>query len=375
MKNVAVFFGGKAPEREISIITGVFVLNSIDKSKFNPIPVFIDGDGTFFTGERLFNLDFYKTIDRKLITECTLLAGENKVYTLKRGKLKNAVEIYAGINCIHGRYGEDGSLLGLATFCDIPLVSPGIFAESFSIDKDFTKLLLKALEIKQVEYLRLKRDYFFEKGELAVKYAGERLGYPLIVKPARLGSSIGIEKVNDAEQLFSALSRAFCYDDKVICEKYLQNAVDLNCAVYSVNGKVFVSRVDQTVTQNDLLTFEDKYGGGKLSDLTSQNQKIELSEQICLKVRNVCEKIYRRCDFSSIVRFDFLLCENVVYLNEINAVPGSLAYYFFCNKISEFSILLTELLQDAVNNRRKQKNLNSSFKSNVLSGDWSGIKK
>ena len=151
LKNVAVFFGGKAPEREISIITGVFVLNSIDKSKFNPIPFFIDGDGTFFTGEKLFNLDFYKTIDRKLITECSLLAGENKIYTLKRGKLKSAVEIYAGINCIHGRYGEDGSLLGLTTFCDIPLVSPGIFAESFSIDKDFTKLLLKALEIKQVE--------------------------------------------------------------------------------------------------------------------------------------------------------------------------------------------------------------------------------
>lgn len=374
MKNVAVFFGGRSPEREISVITGVFVLNSLDKTQYNPIAIFIDGDGKFYTGDKLSNLEFYKSINRKAITECSFLAGDNKLYKLKNGRVNGRIDIYAAINCLHGKCGEDGSLSGYAATCNLPLLSAGIFAEAMSIDKDFTKLVLKSIDVKTVDYVRIKRERFFENGDLAVKFVGDKLGYPVIVKPSRLGSSIGIEKADDPNSLFSALTNAFCYDDKVVCEKYLQCATDVNCAVYGTEKRVCVSRVEQTSTTHDLLTFDDKYGNRKLSG-SFKNDLPPIDERLQNEIKSVCEKIYKRFEFTSIVRFDFLLCNGKAYLNEINAIPGSLAYYFFCEKISDFGALLSLLLHDCAERYRKQKNLLSSFKSNVLCGDWKGIKK
>lgn len=376
LDNIAVFFGGTSPEREISVITGVLTLNCIDKNKFNPIPIYIHDNKKFYTGEKLFNLDFFKSINIKNITECTFLAGDSNLYLLKKNKLKKTFEIGASINCLHGKNGEDGSMFGFMQTHSIPFLSAGIFAESLSMDKDFTKLILKSLEIPHVESVRIKREHFFAKSEAVLKYVNDKLGFPVIVKPARLGSSIGIEKASTAEMLFSALSNAFNYDDKVICEKYLTNARDLNCAVYGINGKIFISKVVEAVTFNDILTFDDKYGKAKNSLLSGcESTALELNEEVIKKVQSYSEKVYRRCDFNSIVRFDFLLCNGEIYLNEINAVPGSLAYYLFCEKTADFSVLLEKLILDCKENFRKSKNLLASFKSNVLNGDWSGIKK
>ena len=243
-----------------------------------------------------------------------------------------------------------------------------------SIDKHYTKLALKAIGVNQVEYVKIKRDGFFAHSEGSCRVIGNRLGYPIIVKPANLGSSIGIKRVNDEKELFSALCEAFNYDCKAICEKYIENATELNCAAYSADGTIVVSELEQPYTEHDILTFDDKYSGSKSGE-TRKNFPADVDPALRDKVRAIASKIYSEFDFFGLVRFDFLIDGNIVYLNEINAVPGSLAYYLFCRKISEFTELLTGLVRDAEKKQRETDNRVSSFQSQVLSGDWQSIKK
>ena len=374
MENILVFYGGTSPERDVSVITGVFTLNSFDKTKFKAIPVYIHSDGVFYTGDELKNLNFYKQRELKKCYRVVLLPGSRKLYRLTKNKLKELCEVDCAINCLHGTGGEDGTLAGILKNCRIPLASPDLFASAMSIDKHYTKLALKAIGVNQVEYVKIKRDGFFAHSEGSCRVIGNRLGYPIIVKPANLGSSIGIKRVNDEKELFSALCEAFNYDCKAICEKYIENATELNCAAYSADGTIVVSELEQPYTEHDILTFDDKYSGSKSGE-TRKNFPADVDPALRDKVRAIASKIYSEFDFFGLVRFDFLIDGNIVYLNEINAVPGSLAYYLFCRKISEFTELLTGLVRDAEKKQRETDNRVSSFQSQVLSGNWQSIKK
>ncbi len=277
---------------------------------------------------------------------------------------------------LHARQnGEDGTIAGLFRLCDMAFLSPDLFASALSIDKDFTKTVMKGLNVKTVDHMRIKREDFFKKSQLFISFIGKKLGYPLIVKPARLGSSIGIKKVDKEDDLFSALCEAFNYDGKVVCEKFLQGARDINCAVYGANGKLFVSEIDEALRKNEILSFADKYGGGDKTVGSNRIAPTDICQRTVEEIKSVCKEIYRKLDFSSIVRFDFLLFEGEVFLNEINAVPGSLAYYFFCDKIGEFTQLLTELIRDAVERKRKEDHYVTFYSSQILYGDYKSIKK
>lgn len=376
LKSVAVFFGGKSTEHDVSVITGVLTLNSIDKTKFNPVAVYVSKDGTWYGGDGLNALGFYKNPDFKKLKRIYFSAGENELYYIKSGKIRTFLKLDAAILCMHGINGEDGTLCGLLRLCGVATVAPPLFAQAVAIDKDYTKLALKALDIPCVEYMRVMRDRFYEKKQATVDFCAKKLGFPLIVKPARLGSSIGVKVVYEKSELERAISAAFAFDDKVILEKFLSGARDVNAAAYACGGKINVSHPEQAISAHEILTFEDKYGGGKGGMASSKRETdFGISQEAKNKIREYCEKIYRKLDFSSIVRFDFLLYENEVYLNEINAIPGSMAYYFFCDKISDFSNLLTRLITEAERKLRRENNYITEFDSFVLSGDFSGAKK
>lgn len=374
LKKIVVFFGGVSTEREISVITGVLTLNSLDKAIYEPVPVFIDKNGTAWSGEPLFNLNFYKKMDFKKLYKVNFIIGNAGLFKISRRKNKEIGQIYCAINCMHGICGEDGMIAGLMKACNIPLASPDMFSSSLSIDKHLTKLILVGIKVPCVDYIKLERENFFSRSEASIKYVGNKLGFPVIVKPARLGSSIGIKKVNDATELFPALCEAFNFDDKVLAEKYLPGARDINCAVYKdVNG-INVSETEEAFTVNEILSFEDKYGGSKI---TGEKRRFpaDIEEARSDDIKFYSKTVYKKLGFSGIVRFDFLLHNGEVYLNEINSVPGSLAYYLFCNKISEFSDLLHKIIVEAINNHKKELRRVMDFESNVLSGNWEGIKK
>lgn len=368
-----MFFGGKSTEHDISVITGVLTLNALDKTKFAPLAVFVDKDGSCYCGEGLNSLTFYKNVDYKRLKKVFFSFNDNVLYCKKGRKIQAFVEVNAAINCMHGVNGEDGSLCGVMQLCGVPLVSPDIFCSAVSIDKDCAKLVLNALGVPNADYETVERDVFFKNKNAVLGRLQNALGFPQIVKPARLGSSIGIKKVENEIELENAVSAAFSFDCKVVCERYLPASLDVNVAVYRANGKVFVSPPEEAFTANDLLTFEDKYCGAKNG--ANLRKSFSGNKEISEKMREYAKLIYERLGFSGIVRFDFLSSGGEVYLNEINAVPGSMAYYLFCDKISDFSSLLCELIASAEGDFRKKANCITSFNSSVLSENYSSVKK
>ncbi|MBO5889454.1 MAG: ATP-grasp domain-containing protein [Clostridia bacterium] len=366
MKSILVFFGGKSVEHDISIITGVLTLNSLDKTIFNPIPIYVTQSGEWFTGEELYDISSFKEKSFKKLTKVTLVSGSNAIYTLKKNKLKKQETIYSAINCLHGVNGEDGAIIGMLKMCNIPYASPDLFGSSLSIDKDYTKLFLSGIKVDKLPCVRILRSSFFEKKDLAIKLVERKFNYPVIVKPATLGSSIGIGTAKDKNELLFSLNNAFLYDDKVIVESELTKFKEINCAAYRLKDKIIVSECEEPITKNEILSFNDKYLGFK----TGANRKMpaDIPDSVRDKIKKITENIYRKADFIGVIRIDYILSNDKIYVNEINTVPGSLAYYLFVDTIKDFSKLLTNLIEEGVKRHFEYEKRKFTFSSSVLNG-------
>lgn len=366
MKKILVFFGGKSVEHDISVITGVLTLNSIDKSLFEPIAVYVDKQGNFLYGKELFDIGFYKKNNFKKLKKVTFLSGDNNLYSVSKNRIKKLFPISCAISCLHGLNGEDGSIIGLLKTTTIPYASPDLYASSFSIDKDYTKQVLSGINVDKVPYVRIFRNAYFEKKDTIIKMIEKKFAYPVIIKPACLGSSIGISVAKSKEELKKGLELAFLYDDKVIIEKLLKNIKEINCAAYKSNDKIVISNCEEPIKSQDILSFSDKYLGYKGGNL--KDKKLDVDAITESKIKAITEKIYRKCDFIGVIRIDFILSENKIYVNEINSVPGSLAYYLFTDTIKGFKDMLSEIINEGI---RRQLTYNArcfEYKSSVLNG-------
>ena len=353
MKNVAVFFGGESIEHDISIITGVLTLNSIDKS-YKICPIYVDKKGVFYTGETLNNPDTYKNLDYKKLKKVTFICGDNKLYEISGKKLKPLMEIAVAINCMHGERGEDGCISSLLKLCKIPLASPDTFGSSLCINKSLTKIALKGLDVLYLPYLTVS--------DSISAVSAEKLGYPLIVKPCTGGSSIGISEAKDRQGLEEAVNYALKYSDKVIIEPALENFIEINCACFKdADGNLIVSECEKPVGKSQVLTFEDKYLGG-LREFPAKIDK-EVSD----KIKKTTAKIYRELEFTGVIRIDYFVKGDDVYVNEINTVPGSLAYYLFCKNTVDFKKMLSEIMEFAMVSFNKNSCIKKTFDSGILS--------
>ena len=351
MKNIAIFFGGESVEHDVSIITGVLTLNSLDKEKYNPFPVYVAKNGIWYTGEKLFDIENYKEIDYKKLKTITLTCGSPVFYEVKGGKkLKPIFTVSCAVNCMHGERGEDGALSGLLSMCKIPIASPGIIPSAICIDKRISKILLKGLAVKTPPAVRIKKG-ILPKG----------MTFPVVVKPNKLGSSIGISVANDNKELKSAVNLALRYGDEVIAEEKLADFIEINCAAYvDKDGNVVVSECEKPIGKNDLLTFADKYTGGE------REYPANIDAKISDKIKWITEKVYSALNMKGIIRIDYFVKGDEVMVNEINTVPGSLAYYFFCDTIKEFGKLLEEQVEIAERNFAKENTFIKTYDSKVL---------
>lgn len=356
MKNVAVFFGGNSVEHDISIITGVTTLNALDRTKYNPIPIYVHNDGTWYTGSKLFDLDGYKNLQLKSLQRVTIISGLNALYLVKGKKIKQLCVLSVAINCMHGERGEDGSLSGLLNMCAIPVASPDVLPSSVCMDKCFTKTVLKGLKIKALPSITVESDS-------DIKRVKEKFKFPIIVKPACSGSSIGIRVADDEKELESAITYALKFGNRAIVEPCLKKFLEINCAAYKDSlGNVRVSECERPVGRTELLTFSDKYKSGK------RIFPADVEREISDKIKAVTEKVYAELNFDGVIRIDYFVCEDTVYLNEINTVPGSLAYYLFGNTLKEFTNMLTELIIAAERKGAKQSTVLTNFNSGILGG-------
>lgn len=364
MKNIAVFFGGISVEHDISVITGVLTLNSLDKSIYNPVPIYIDKDGKWYTGNALFNVSNYKNLNYKKLVVVTLFAGDKTLYRIHAGRHKKIAELHAAINCIHGICGEDGALAGYIKMCPFAFCSPDIYASSFSMDKHFTKQVIKGINVNCLKDVCAVREEYYKDKDGIVKRVEKTALYPVIVKPSSLGSSIGVKVCNDKTELKQALDNAFIYDEKVIVEKAISGCIEINCAAYKADGKTVVSECEQPLPTDEILSFRDKY----LNYKNGADKKFpaDIPKEISEKIKKITRNIYEKCCFRGVIRADYLVDGTTVYLNELNTVPGSMAYYLFCKSMKEFSNMLTEIITQGETEFKESQSTKRTYFSNIL---------
>lgn len=351
MRKVAVFFGGKSCENEISVLTGVFVLNLIDREKFSPFPVYVHTDGGMYTSPKMTDLNFFK--EKKFSQTDRIFFDGGAVYALntKKGRVKRLAKIDVAINCCHGGLGEGGGVSSLAEWNGIPLASPELTPSGVFMDKSMTKLIARALSVPTVDYLRVNEKDYEKRGAFLLKSIESRLKYPVIVKPAHLGSSIGITLAHNEGEVKEALKGAFALDSRVIIEKFLPDKKDVNCAAYSINGEIVISEPELAFGEG-VYSFEDKYirrSGDFGTPMTAKGGgRVALNGELREKIRAYTRTVYKRMSLQGVVRMDFLVSEGKAYLCEVNTVPGSLAYYLFCDRVVEAKNFFTDLLEDAL---------------------------
>lgn len=367
MKNILVVFGGKSCESDVSVVTGLLTVSSFDVTKYNAIPLYVSKSGKFYTGDTLKKLEtFKKYADVSLdpsVSKAVFLAGENTVFTLKKGKLVKDAEIAAVINCCHGGVGEDGSLSGYFAVTGIPVCSPEVFACSVTMDKSLTKIFLKGLNVPFPDYVAIKVDGDVERG---VKNVEEALKYPVIVKPSSQGSSIGIGVAKNKKELIAAINYAYRFDNTVIVEQYLDGAEEFNCAAYKNDDKIVVSECEKPLRKGDILTFDDKYVSG------DREFPAKISVELSNEIKSLTERVYSALDCVGVIRVDYLYYRGKLYLNEVNSVPGSLALYLFSNTPNGFKKVLDDIVITGERRYNIKKSAFSSFETNIFTSGSKG---
>ena len=348
LKNIAVVFGGMSCENEISVITGTMAANVLDRERYVSHPVYLAQSGKFYTGKALFDVANFRSGIESKAEEALFLDG--KLCTVKGKKIKEVAWIDCGINGCHGLGGEDGTVSALFALNRIPCASPGMAGSAVFMDKELTKLVAKALGIKSAPWFRIGEAEYKKRAAMALRCVEERIGYPVIVKPARQGSSIGVLVAENREELVRAVQSAFAYDTVAIAEKYLRGSREINCAAYKKGGEIVLSECEEPLTAHKILTFRDKYlSGGKEG---ARNFPADIPAHCAERDKGYTKLLYRRLGLRGVVRADFLLCGEEVYFNEMNTVPGSLAWYLFSESLAGFSRMLGELIEQGVADAR-----------------------
>ncbi len=359
MQKVAVFFGGKSCENEISVLTGVFVLNLLDREKYSPLPVYVHTDGSTYTSPRMTDLNTFRN---KQTEEWQRVFFDNgKAYALyeKKKRVKLLCKVDVVLNCCHGGLGEGGGVSALAEWNGIPLASPDLISSGVFMDKGMTKLVMRALNIPTVEYVRMSEKDYEKRGAFLLRSMENKLKYPVVVKPARLGSSIGISVAKNEEEVKEALRTAFTLDDRVLIEKYLESKQDVNCAAYMRGGEICLSEPELAFGEG-IYSFEDKYvrrSADRGTPMAKGGDRYALTGELREQIRAYTRTVYKRMGLRGAVRMDFLVSEGQAYLCEVNTVPGSLAYYLFCERISDARAFFSDLLDEAIARGKEEKKL------------------
>ena len=359
--NIMIVYGGKSCEHDISIITACLAKGYF---KGNIYSVYFDRDNKcYLVGN---DMTPRAHVTRKLTKRVTFVFGEGKI-TIRNGKLSSkTVPIDVAVNCCHGLSGEDGCIAALCQMANIPLVGTDITSSAVAMDKTITKHVLNDMGMPTVAGVALTKTDLD-----SLTQSVEKLTYPLIVKPAMLGSSIGVEVCHDGEQLRVSLNKAFTYCDKVLCEEALTDFIELNCAAMRVKGNVETSVVDCPMTTHDILTFADKY----ISNEAFEKPPVDVAEEVKEEVKRLTTEIYTKIGFSGVIRVDYLLDNKTgkLYVNEINTTPGSLAYGLWEAKYSRTQYG-EALVDQAIADYRELQQRVYTFDSGVLNGGG-GIKK
>ena len=383
MKNVLLVFGGDSYEHDISIVTASQIYNKTRIDGVNLIKIYLSKDNRFyFYDSKEFKLTDFKEDNlkrkNKHMKEVVFVSGEkNKVFLKNSFRLKEYVCANDVILACHGGIGENGELVSFFKNLGFGTSAGDVISLGLSMDKFLFKQVMSGLKVPVLAGFKMTKFEFLNEYQ-KFKYKFNYLGFPLIVKSNKGGSSIGLFVVKNRVELKEKLEMAFEFDDEVLIEKYCDGAREFNVAVIGTIDDFFVSEVDEPMKIHEVLTFADKYVSGEKSkgkigsknSMVSQKRKLpaDISLQLRDKIRGLARKIFVGLKLSGVVRIDFLYSEknDKVYVCEVNAIPGSLAYYFFEENLITANYLIEKLLDVCEFNRLKNKSFKKEFFTNIL---------
>lgn len=378
--NIGFIYGGKSTEHEISVISAVQAMSHIDKEKYEAIPIYISKDSKMYTSDILKDMKTYKDLNnlKKKCNEIVITKKDEKICLIKNSfPFKTVAYVDLFFPVMHGYNTEDGSLEGYLETLDVPYCESDMFACAIGQDKVFQKAVLKENGINVVPYVYFY-EYEYLNDDKSVLDKCEILGYPLIIKPARQGSSIGIGFANNREELIESINEAIMYDEKIIVETVIKNLQELNCSVLGGLGEYKASVIEEVFPSQKILSYEDKYlSDSKTKGMGSLGRKIpaEINESLEKEVKELSIKACKSLNTNGIVRIDFLVDkkENKVYLNELNIIPGSLAFYLWTPLDKEYKELLNDIIEYGIKRSKNKARKLNSFDTNVLEG-FNGVK-
>ena len=385
--NVGVFFGGRSVEHEVAVISAVQAMAHIDRSVYDITPVYITRDGKMFYSEFMTDINEFKDIPAllKKSREITFVKkdGEFTMIELKGGLFKKPVcTIDIAFPIVHGTNCEDGSLVGWFELLGVPYVTCDVLSAAVGMDKEIFKCVLLQKGIPTLPCVSFYSKEWVNDNENILQKINDNIKYPMIVKPANLGSSVGIRKVEDKNELVDAIEYAMQFATKILVEHAVENLRELNCSVLGDCDGCETSVIEEPMMSGKILSYADKYqsGGGKKTGgaksgesegMASLDRKIpaDISDKIKSQVETYSKQTFLALGCSGVVRIDYLYdtANDCVYVNEINTIPGSLSFYLWEPKGISYTAQLTKMIELGFKRNRVKENLSFSYETNILS--------
>ena len=382
---VAVLFGGRSVEHEVSVISGIQAFCALDREKYDPIPLYIGKDNAFYTGPHMGDIESYKDLPA-CIAKATrvLLVPSSGGVDLVRFPMKkfgsNLVDTFqVALPVVHGTNVEDGTLMGYLEMLNVPYAACDVTSSALGMDKYQMKAALRQAGLPVLDALQVGGREYAENGEAVLRQIEEKIGYPLIVKPVNLGSSVGISKAKDRTSLEAALDTAFGFSPRVLVEKAVQHLREINCAVLGDAEEAQASVCEEPLNATDILSYQDKYmSGGKsaksgakggMSSL-ARRCPADIPEELTHRVQDLAVATFRALGCLGVSRIDFLNDKETgeLWVNEINTIPGSLAFYLWEAAGVPFAELLDRMIALAFKRQRQREALTFSYDVNLLAG-------
>lgn len=380
--NVAVLFGGKSVENEVSVISALQAMQNMNKDKYQLYPVYITKKNELYYGEDLDKIEEYKNIPRLLekSTKINIVTDGDKTYLLPQqqklfSKQKPIAVIDIAFPIVHGTNVEDGALQGFIKTLNLPFVGCDVLASAICMDKYAMKVMLRDAGFPVLDGLRFTvTDY--KNSDIIIEKTEKKFGYPVVVKPVNLGSSVGISKADNKAEFEDALELAFTFADKILVEPAVVNLKEINCSVVGDYMEAEASELEEPVSADKILSYKDKYlDGGKKTGgskgMTSLKRKIpaDIPAETATEIKRIAVEAFKYLDCNGVVRIDYLMNSKTgeFWINEFNTIPGSLAFYLWEPLGIKYSELLDRLISLALKRQRNREEITYSFDTNILS--------
>ncbi|MDP4118815.1 MAG: D-alanine--D-alanine ligase family protein [Bacillota bacterium] len=376
--NVCVIFGGRSTEHEVSIISANQAMHACDKEKYNVIPLYISKKGVMYSGDALLDITNYKNLS-SLLEKCekVVLYNDGNGVVMDRIKKplfggKKPVTIDIAVPVVHGTNVEDGSIQGWLETLDLPYAGCDVTSSALGMDKVAMKDVLAARGIPVLPCKCFYNRQWFETKKSIVSEI-ETLGYPVIVKPANLGSSIGISVAKDKAELISSIDNAVAFAEKILVEHAITAIREINCSILGDFNTAKASVCEEPVSADGFLSYDKKYkegakGGSKGMASTKRIIPADLPDNITKRIQQYSVETFKALGCCGVARIDCMIDKDTdeIYVNEINTIPGSLAFYLWEKTNLSFQSLMDELISIALKRRREKSNLTFSFDTNLL---------